>query len=280
MSFKHISLLIIFFFSALPIGCNGGKMPEKSSQFPSIKDVPDSAWKKLAQEKIYFGHQSVGNNIIDGIKNLMKKNPQIKLNIIETIDPSKFNVPIFAHSRVGKNMDPKSKIVAFGNFVKNGIGDTANIVYFKFCFVDVDAGTEIQKLFGEYKSKMLSLKKQYPKTTFIHFTVPLLRKSKTTLKSLIKRIVGKNGEFFDNEHNIKRNEFNDLLRNEFEGKEPIFDLAKAESTHPDGRMETFTKDGEKYYSLVPDYTNDGGHLNDKGRKIIAEQLLIFLANLH
>ena len=44
-------------------------------------------------------------------------------------------------------------------------------------------------------------------------------------------------------------------------------------------METFTKDGENYYSLVPDYTDDGGHLNEKGRKIVAEQLLILLANL-
>jgi len=29
----------------------------------------------------------------------------------------------------------------------------------------------------------------------------------------------------------------------------------------------------------PDYTDDGGHLNERGRKIVAEQLLIFLSNL-
>jgi hypothetical protein len=146
--------------------------------------------------------------------------------------------------------------------------------------VDVDAGTDIQKLFTEYKSKMLLLKKKYPKTTFIHFTVPLLKKSKASLKSLIKKILGKSVGFFDNQHNIKRNEFNDLLKNEFEGKAPIFDLAKVESMHPDGRMETFTKDGKTYYSLVPDYTDDGGHLNETGRKKAAEQLLLVLLNLN
>jgi len=276
---KIKSLLIIFFLAIFLTTCNGGKMPEKTTHSPSIKDIPDSAWKKLSEKKIYFGHQSVGNNIINGIKDLMKENSQINLNIVETADPADFKTGIFAHSSVGKNDNPQSKIDAFASFVEKGIGDTANIAFFKFCFVDVDTGTDIQKLFTEYKSTMLLLKKQYPKTTFIHFTVPLLKKSKGSLKSLIKKIVGKNGGFFDNQHNIKRNEFNDLLRNEFEGKEPIFDLAKMESTHPDGGMETFTKDGENYYSLVPDYTDDGGHLNKKGRKIVAEQLLILLANL-
>jgi len=59
----------------------------------------------------------------------------------------------------------------------------------------------------------------------------------------------------------------------------IFDLAKIESTFPDGRRASFTKDGKTYYSMVPDYTYDGGHLNELGRKIAAEQLLFLLANL-
>ncbi len=37
--------------------------------------------------------------------------------------------------------------------------------------------------------------------------------------------------------------------------------------------------GWKYvYSLVPDYTDDGSHLNEKGRKVVAEQFLLFLVN--
>lgn len=104
-------------------------MPEKTTHSPSIKDITDSAWKKLSEKRIYFGHQSVGFNIIDGIKDVMKKNPQIKLNIVETSDPSEFNTPLFAHSRVGKNTDPKSKIDAFASFVEKGIGDNANIAF-------------------------------------------------------------------------------------------------------------------------------------------------------
>ena len=148
-------------------------MPEKTTHPPSIKDIPDSAWKKLSEKKVYFGHQSVGFNIIDGIKDVMKENPQIKLHIVETADPADFKTGIFAHSRVGKNMDPKSKIDAFANFVEKGIGDTANIAFFKFCYVDVTARTDIDKVFDDYKTTMSLLKESYTRTKFIHMAVPL-----------------------------------------------------------------------------------------------------------
>jgi len=82
--------------------------------------------------------------------------------------------------------------------------------------------------------------------------------------------------FYDH---VKRNEFNAMLRHAYVGREPFFDLAKLESTFPDGSQSTFTKDGNIYAALVPDYTNDGGHLNEKGRRIVAEHLLVYLAQL-
>ena len=45
------------------------------------------------------------------------------------------------------------------------------------------------------------------------------------------------------------------------------------------KNETFEKDGRTYYALAPLYTNDGGHLNETGRKVVAEKLLYFLASL-
>ena len=275
---KTLVLLFTTFITISLISCDsGGKMPEKTTHPPSIKDIPDSAWKKLSKKRIYFGHQSVGFNIIDGIKDVMRENPQIKLNIVENSDPSEFNIPLFAHSRVGKNTDPKSKIDAFVSFMEKGIGGKADIASFKFCYVDVTARTDIDKIFDDYKNTMSRLKESYPRTKFIHMTVPLTV-TKTSFKTWIKVIIKKK-DIWEYDDNIKRNKFNDLLRNEFEGKELIFDLAKVESTHPDGRMETFTKDGRTYYSLAPDYTDDGGHLNKKGRKTVAEQLLILLTKL-
>ena len=112
----------------------------------------------------------------------------------------------------------------------------------------------------------------------IHVTVPLTT-TKTTWKTWIKKLIGKK-ELWEYDDNIKRNEFNELLIKEYDGKEPVFDLAKVESTYPDGRRETCTHKGKTSYSLVPDYTYDGGHLNETGRKKAAEQLLILLAKLN
>lgn len=247
-------------------------MTEKNLSFPSIKDVPASSWEKLAQMKIFFGHQSVGYNIIDGVKDLMQENPQIQLNILETDNPSNFNTGLFAHFKAGKNRYPDSKIEAFEDFMTKGIGDKADIVFFKFCYVDLNAGTNIQNLFDKYKITMSRLKKFYPETTFVYVTVPLTSEAvgvKGCLKKakdLIKKIIGKPVY-----NNINRNEFNEMLRKEYKGKAPIFDLAKIESTCPDGKTS---------YAMVPDYTYDGGHLNETGRKKVAEQLLVLLADLN
>ena len=63
--------------------CDGGKMTEIVT-YDKLKNVPASSWKALFEKKIYFGHQSVGFNIMDGITDLMKEYPDIKLNIVET----------------------------------------------------------------------------------------------------------------------------------------------------------------------------------------------------
>ncbi|GAI33321.1 unnamed protein product, partial [marine sediment metagenome] len=165
--------LIIFFLSTLLIGCNGEKMQEKNISFPSIKDVPESAWKKLSENKIYFGHQSVGFNIIAGIKDVMKENPKIKLNVAKINNTADFNNPVFAHSGVGNNTDPRSKINAFSNFMEEGTTHSADIAFFKFCFLDITANTDAHKVFTEYKNTMSRLNESYPRTTFIHVTVPL-----------------------------------------------------------------------------------------------------------
>ena len=129
MSIAKTSILLLTTFIAISlISCdNGGEMPEKTVQFPSIKDIPASKWENLSQKRIYFGHQSVGFNIIDGVKDVMKEHPQINLNIVETSDESDFKVGLLAHSKVGKNNDPKSKINEFVSFMNSGIGIKADI---------------------------------------------------------------------------------------------------------------------------------------------------------
>ena len=72
---------------------------------------------------------------------------------------------------------------------------------------------------------------------------------------------------------------NELIQ-KYQDKNSIFDIAKIESTYTDGSRCTFKVNGTNYFSLIPEYTTDGEHLNRLGRKKVAEQLIIFLANLN
>lgn len=273
ISISLFSVLLIF-----SVSCEGGKMSAK--EVTSVKNIPESKLQKLSDKKIYFGHQSVGYNIVDGLKDIMKENPAIKLNIVDAADPDAFKMPVFAHSVVGQNTKPDSKVDDFSRLMEQGIGNKADMAFLKFCYVDVDEKTDVQKVFDYYKNRLAQLKGKYPNTTFIHFTMPLVSKQtgiKIWLKDTIKKIIGRPVRNYS--INIMRNQFNDMLKKEYEGKEPIFDLARIESTLSDGRQLTLTKDGATFYSMLPEYTYDGGHLNEKGRKIAAQELLLFLANL-
>jgi hypothetical protein len=276
MTLNNISIIILGLFLIFQISCSGGEMSKETIKFPSIKDVSVSKWEKLAQKKIYFGHQSVGHNIIEGIRDLIKEYSDISLNIVETSNQANFELGIFAHSKVGKNMDPISKIYEFKTFMNNGLGGKADKAFFKFCYIDINPKTHVEHLFAEYKNTMLQLKLNYPKTKFIHVTIPL-KIVQTGPRAWIKKLMGRPiGGYKDN---IKRNQFNDLLRTAYREKEPIFDLALVESTYSDGSRQKFQFKGNSYHALIPEYSYDGRHLNQKGRKIVAEQLLIYMANL-
>ena len=57
-------------------------MSDKANPLAPVKSVPESTWKKLSEKKIYFGHQSVGFNIIKGLEDILKENPQIKFTLL------------------------------------------------------------------------------------------------------------------------------------------------------------------------------------------------------
>jgi len=240
----------------------------------NIKKITQEKWDQLSQKKIYFGHQSVGYNMMDGMEMILKENPNIKINIRKGHDANLFQNPVFAHDNNGSNRDPKAKIDDFCKTMENGLGNKVDITGFKFCYVDIEEGSDVQGIFAHYKKKMNEIALKYPDVTFIHYTVPLMS-IQTGPKALIKKILGKD---IGLEDNIVRNEFNELLRNEYKDQF-VFDLAKAESTYADGSREFSEVNGEKVYTMVPDYTSDGGHLSKKGKIRIGRDLLVFLANL-
>lgn len=275
-----ISLLAPLFAMAIlcfAAGCTSENMYNSANRKSPLAEVPPLAWKNLAEKRVFFGHRSVGNNILQGIREILDQASQIKLTVVEASSPDKYASPIFGHSAIGENGNPKSKVDAFSSVLSSGVGYVADIAFFKFCFADITADTNVEETFRYYKDAVAELKAKYPKTVFLHVTVPLTV-TRTTVKTRLKKAIGMK-RIWEYDHNIQRNLFNRLLRQEFADSGLLFDLEEAESTYPDGRRCSFSLHGQVYYALVPEYSDDGGHLNALGRRMVAEKLLLLLAKL-
>ena len=64
----------------------------------------------LPPKKIFFGHQSVGNNIVQGIRDLMIADSRLKMNIVKSEDPQLIPSPAFVESEIGENGNPGAEI--------------------------------------------------------------------------------------------------------------------------------------------------------------------------
>lgn len=272
-TWKVLAVFAVALLLAVP--CTGGPMDETKMN-RGLGDIPAAAWESLAKKKICFGHQSVGANILEGIAVLMRENPQIKLAIVDSPGSVAATHGAFSHFRVGSNMNPNSKITSFATVMGQDGCKGADIAFFKFCYVDVSPGTDPEALFENYRASLKKLTTAYPRTTFVHVTLPLT-KQQSGPKALIKKMLGK--PVSGREDNIVRNRYNALLLKEYSGKAPVFDLARIEATRPDGSQEIFGKKGSQYLAMVPGYTYDDGHLNEAGRRLVATELLRFLASL-
>jgi hypothetical protein len=222
----------------------------------------------VAKLSLFFGHQSVGGNLLDGVKRLAVEQG-VALDVAERA-PGPAGL---SHAYIGANGDPAGKIRAFSEAVN--AGPSTDVALMKLCYVDFQAGTEPAALFRQYQAAVAELKQRRPGTTFVHVTAPL-----TTIqggwKPLVKRLLGRETSYAEN---ARRAAYNDLLRAAYAGKEPVFDLAQLESTRPDGNAETVEWKGKAVPVLVSAYTDDGGHLNAAGQERMARAFVSFLAAL-
>jgi hypothetical protein len=237
--------------------------------------LSDAQLHALATMRIYFGHQSVGANIVDGMRAL---SAGTALRIVSAQDPASVNGPAFIEATIGKNGDPRSKAAAFRAALDRGFGHKGGIAMYKYCYVDTDVATDPGQMFAAYRDDIATVRAQYPRLTLVHVTQPLTTSAPTTegIVTRLARIVL--GRPSSDELNAKRQQYNALLRAEYQGKEPLFDLARLESTRADGSRNS-TRPGSTTESLAPEWTDDGGHLNAVAQKMVARELIALLAGL-
>lgn len=214
--------------------------------------------------RVLFGHQSVGSDILAGLSRVAPEllagpaNPGGQVLLVDRL--------------VGLNGNPISKIEAFEEAVKEQAA-TLDAAMFKLCYVDFDATTDVPRLFSAYTSAHDRLRQAYPRLILAHITTPLTT-IQSGFKSWVKQLLGKPPRGLV--ENLKRSEFNTLLRARYAGKEPIFDLAELESRSPAGEVVSYEG---RVPMLYPAYTHDGGHLNETAQQLIGTAFAEFLLTL-
>lgn len=229
----------------------------------------------IAGHRIFFGHQSVGVDIVQGLMDLKTGTGASGLTLVTLGQAEVPDGPYFADALVGRNSEPDSKCDMFGNVVGTLAADSLDVALMKFCYVDIKGHTDVQAMFRYYETTMDDLVQKYPRTTFVHVTVPVTERT-SWWRRTAKQVLGREDEW--DIASLKRSEFNAMLLKRYQG-EPVFDLAAIESTYPDGTRSKFESDGKEALTLVSAYTRDGGHLNEHGRKLVARELVRTLAEI-
>ena len=217
----------------------------------------------LKLHKVYFGHKSVGGNIVTGIKRISDLNIRTAYNQPERNDESLRTTiqqlsggPAFVEHDLGSDGLPFAKIASFERFMNDIIHDNVDVAFFKFCYMDIDARTDINALIAAYQAAMDRLHTHFPKVIIAHFTIPLYYRTAS----------------FDNN---KREQFSNWLRETY--KDKVFDIAAIESV--DSKGNTAVSWDNVTIAMADEWTNDGGHLNEAGQNQIGGSLIAFLAQL-
>jgi hypothetical protein len=269
---RHASTLALLVFA----GCN---MNEKRT-VPEFQ--ADEALKgemaKVAGYRIFFGHQSVGGNIVQGLEDLKKMAGADAFNVVHYGPGDSLPAAFFAETKVGANQHPLGKFDAFCRLVDSNLAGKIDIALVKICFVDLGEGSDagVDQVFNGYVKAVKALETAHPGLVIIPVTSPLRtqvegRGRLDDLKTRLKQMLGREDD------NRKRNAFNARIRETFRDR-PVFDLAAVESTYPDGARETYGKGGA-VEALIPAYSIDGGHLNELGRRRAARELIRVLAQV-
>jgi hypothetical protein len=223
----------------------------------------------VARTKVFFGHQSVGMNVLSGIAGVYAGHDVSPPTIEQDDSQVGPDGGFVRHAFIGENGNPALKIKDFDARMRSGVGDEVDVAMMKLCYVDIADDTDVGALFAAYRETLARLEQDFPGVAFVHVTVPLM--TEQGLLSMLKsRLTGTTGN--GPAANVAREGLNTRIRQEYAGRH-LFDLAAVESTAPDGGRSAGTYQGQRYFRLYDGYASDSGHLNDAGAQVAASAWL-------
>ncbi len=221
--------------------------------------------ERVARTRIFFGHQSVGANVLDGVPAVFAAHAMEPPPTVESRTGPPGPGGAIVHALIGENEKPLVKIADFDSIMRGGMAEQVDVAMMKLCYIDIRADTDVEELFTAYQDTLTALQQDYPDVSFVAVTVPL-----TTEPSLRTRIRGliTGSDRFGPAENARRERLNTMVRRAF-ADACRFDLAAAESTAPDGLRVRGSVEGDDYFSLHDGYASDLGHLTPEGSRQVA-----------
>jgi hypothetical protein len=197
---------------------------------------------KVKAAKVFFGHQSVGWNTLEGVESLGG------FTVDEISGASSYGTPKIGHAYLDSNTQPLDKMQNF-DVMMGRIGSTVQVAGMKLCWIDFESGTNVTNLQNTYKATITKVKAAYPNVHLFHVTTPV----KTDEASL----------------NAMRLQYGDWLKNTYKNEAIVLDLAAVQSTQPNGAA--CTSGGTR--NMCAAYASDEGHLNATGQARAAKAFL-------
>lgn len=219
----------------------------------------------LSGQRVFFGHMSVGRDIMGGLEQVYDSHDVAEAPIIELEPGETTEVPqdgAFVHALIGENRHPVGKLRNFDAMLRGGLADQVDVAALKFCYIDIRWNSDVEDLFARYQDTLAQLESDYPDVTFVHMTAPLTT-GPYGIRDYVKIGVGR-------DDNATRERYNELMREAY-GPDQLFDVAALEATEPDGVL--------REAELFGGYSTDGAHLNAGASERMAAELVGFLADV-
>lgn len=240
---------------------------------PSYEPAPDVAAADIlpaelelaAGRRVFFGHMSVGKNILSGVSALNEAHDVTSPEVVELpsmVRDAPGAMPelpadqgVLVHVLIGENRHPSRKLENFEAALRGGLADQVDVAILKLCYSDVFWYTDVEALVGRYTDTLDRLERDFPHIRFLHATVPLTT-GPHGIKDHLKVLLGR-------DDNAARERYNAAIRGRY-GSGRLLDIAAIEARRPDGSTEP---------TLYGGYSSDGAHLNRTGSALVAAEFI-------
>lgn len=228
----------------------------------------------VAQTRLFFAHQSVGQNLIDALPDITAGLGAAEIPVAGIEDAPRRGI---VEVLIGTNGDPLGKLEEFASLLRGGLAGQIDVAVLKFCFMDFEPpAPSPQTVFDAYRRTMAELEAEFPGVTFVYTTVPLV--TDRTVVDRVKNMLGRAPNRLPM-YNVAREEFNSRVRAEYGSTGRLFDIAAFVAADSSGTVTYRESDGGEYAAMDARLASDPGHLNPDGAAFIGSAFVAFLARL-